>query len=301
MPASPLRFRHSPSQTILGRQPNHSTAGRPSTGRLALLLLNQPVERTDTRFASLWRRADLRICADGGANRLYDSFHSSQGGACYSPPAHSALFGRPGSADTHSIDDVGSEKSEASATGEFVPDGICGDLDSVRPEVAKYFAAKGTEVRQVKDQDTTDFMKCLSWIDTLVTAKGHSVSEVTVVAYGGLGGRFDHTMSSIYTLYNFGVERPIYLVSRNTMTCLLQEGESRIECDWYKSRPTCGILPIGADSTVLTTRGLRWNLNNQESSFHGMLSTSNIIDEPEVVITTSKPIIWTMDLDGEET
>ncbi|KAJ1929748.1 thiamine pyrophosphokinase [Tieghemiomyces parasiticus] len=254
MPASPLRFRHSPSQTLLGRQPSHNTAGRPSTGRLALLLLNQPVERTDTRFASLWRRADLRICADGGANRL-----------------------------------------------EFVPDGICGDLDSVRPEVVKYFAAQGTEVRQVKDQDTTDFMKCLSWIDTLVTAKGHNVSEVTVVAYGGLGGRFDHTMSSIYTLYNFGVERPIYLVSRNTMTCLLQEGESRIECDWYKSRPTCGILPIGADSTVLTTRGLRWNLNNQESSFHGMLSTSNIIDEPEVVVTTSKPIIWTMDLDGEET
>jgi thiamine pyrophosphokinase len=38
-----------------------------------LLILNQPISSFQV-FARLWRHARYRICADGGANRLYDMF-----------------------------------------------------------------------------------------------------------------------------------------------------------------------------------------------------------------------------------
>lgn len=41
--------------------------------RPALLILNQPVSSTDL-LERLWAHSDYRICADGGANRLFDAF-----------------------------------------------------------------------------------------------------------------------------------------------------------------------------------------------------------------------------------
>lgn len=47
---------------------------RPS-GSIApnLLILNQPISDFAV-FARLWKNSKYRICADGGANRLYDMF-----------------------------------------------------------------------------------------------------------------------------------------------------------------------------------------------------------------------------------
>ena len=38
-----------------------------------LLILNQPIAHFDA-FARLWRHTSYRVCADGGANRLFDVF-----------------------------------------------------------------------------------------------------------------------------------------------------------------------------------------------------------------------------------
>jgi thiamine pyrophosphokinase len=38
-----------------------------------LLILNQPIAHFDA-FARLWKHASYRVCADGGANRLFDMF-----------------------------------------------------------------------------------------------------------------------------------------------------------------------------------------------------------------------------------
>ena len=40
----------------------------------------------------------------------------------------------------------------------------------------------------------------------------------------------------------------------------LMQGKHRIHIDHDTLGPTCGLLPIGVDSTLLTTTGLRWNL-----------------------------------------
>lgn len=99
---------------------------------------------------------------------------------------------------------------------------------------------------------------------------------------------------------------------------LLPQGEHRIHINHDMLGPTCGLLPLGVDSTILSTTGLRWNLStysrplsrfgvlthcgvfaaDTESSFDGLVSTSNhLVPEEDIVwVKTSRPIWWTAEL-----
>ena len=78
--------------------------------------------------------ADLCICADGGANRLYDA--------------------APGFAQQLSASDA--RKLSKPAV-------IAGDLDSISSDVKGFYQSLGTRVVDLShDQDTTDLQKCLN-------------------------------------------------------------------------------------------------------------------------------------------
>lgn len=50
-----------------------------STGNtFALIILNQPVTRPDI-LRRLWQSAQIKICADGGGNRLHDTLRTFRG------------------------------------------------------------------------------------------------------------------------------------------------------------------------------------------------------------------------------
>ena len=101
-------------------------------------------------------------------------------------------------------------------------------------------------------------------------------------------------------------------------SCDLRKGEHEIYVNHKVLGKTCGLLPVGIDSTTLTTRGLRWNLSalvrpnaiagsntpssaDQPSHFDGMVSTSNhlVPEEPMVYVKTTEPIWWTVELRSE--
>ncbi|CAI7873999.1 unnamed protein product, partial [Closterium sp. NIES-53] len=87
----------------------------------------------------------LRLCADGGVNRLYDEL--------------------PGMFPGEDPDDV---------RRRFVPHIIKGDLDSARPQVLAFYKQLGAEIVDMsKDQDTTDLHKC---INRILLDTGHSSS-----------------------------------------------------------------------------------------------------------------------------
>uniref|UniRef100_A0A453GG00 Thiamin pyrophosphokinase catalytic domain-containing protein n=2 Tax=Aegilops tauschii subsp. strangulata TaxID=200361 RepID=A0A453GG00_AEGTS len=100
----------------------------------AVVVLNQRLPR----FAPLlWTRARLRVCADGGANRVFD--------------------GMP--------DLLPGEDPDEVRVSRYKPDAIEGDMDSVRPEVKEYYSSLGTQIiDDSPDQDTTDLNKCISFI-----------------------------------------------------------------------------------------------------------------------------------------
>ncbi|KAJ2785295.1 thiamine pyrophosphokinase [Coemansia javaensis] len=231
-------------------------AAWPADTELALLILNEAIPHRGTPlFERLWARADYRICADGGGNRLY------------------ALC------------------EEEGALGKFVPDAVVGDLDSLLETPREYFEEQGAEIHRNSDQDATDFMKGLAFLDSALRP-GKDPQSCVVVVIGGLGGRLDHIMHTLKVLFNVHQQRRMVVVSDENLAFVLPSGKNTILVNPQVDGPTCGILPL-AGETVLTTAGLRWNLDAHRSSFEGLMSTSNIIEAREVTIETTVPVAWT--------
>lgn len=250
---------------------SHSSAfllpsSAPPTGSAdayAVVVLNQRLPR----FAPLlWARAQVRVCADGGANRVFD--------------------GMPELLPEQDADDVRLR---------YKPDVIKGDMDSVRPEVKEYYSNLGTKiVDESHDQDTTDLHKCVAFIaqNSLVS----DVSNLCILVLGALGGRFDHEMGNINVLHLFPNSR-IVLLSDDCLIFLLPRTHTHnIHIERSIEGPHCGLIPIGAPSTSTTTTGLRWNLDKTCMSYGGLISTSNVVDEDQVTVTSDSDLIWTISL-----
>ncbi|KAF9367303.1 hypothetical protein CPB97_005965, partial [Podila verticillata] len=161
----------------------------------------------------------------------------------------------------------------------YLPDAVRGDFDSLRDDVRDYYASKGVTVEKIGDQDSTDFTKCIELVrerdliqsstaaqgnqDTTTSTPSHEQLQsqnLNVVVLGGLGGRFDQTMSSIHHLYILSRERLATLVSDESIVVVMGAGTYEITCNLEIEGPTCGIIPVGSSVAHLTTTGLRWDV-----------------------------------------
>ncbi|KAI9498320.1 thiamine pyrophosphokinase [Zychaea mexicana] len=242
--------------------PSNILARDSKVKQFALIILNQPIKHLET-FNRLWANATFRFCADGGSNRLYDTFKH----------------------DSHKL-------------RLYLPDEIRGDLDSLRVDVKEYYESMNVKITRVADQDSTDFDKVIA----LLKEKEEELGKVfDIVALPALGGRFDQTMQSINVLYSMmhEVERRTILVSDESLTVLMDKGTHHIHCQPEYEGPTCGLIPIGAPAT-LTTRGLEWNLDHRKCHFGGMVSTSNSIAKDLIEVETDSPIVWTIEIKHSE-
>lgn len=211
-------------------------------------------------FSRLWLKCEWRIFADGGSNQVYDTFDEED-------------------------------------RLRYRPHRIKGDFDSIRPDVRSWYEAQNVVVEQDNDQNATDLMKCLDWVSAIEKEKR---LRLDVVILGGLSGRLDHTVHTMALLHRLRTTRPrIFVVGGESVGWVLDQGHHQIDLDLRCVGPTCGLLPVGVASSVLTTTGLKWNLDNTASSFDGLVSTSNAIvplsDEENrgfVTVTTSGPIWW---------
>ena len=127
---------------------DHDRNGAPSS---ALIILNTPINNSPNRkkdaavalpceqnigttlsgvLGALWKKSTYRVCADGGANRLYEATVVEEDGEGVND-------------STRCCDD-------------FLPNLITGDLDSLYPHVHEYYKSKGVEIVRVEDQDFHD-------------------------------------------------------------------------------------------------------------------------------------------------
>lgn len=135
-----------------------------------------------------------------------------------------------------------------------------GDLDSLRPSVREHYEKLGVSILEDPDQYSTDFTKCLKYLNTHAAEiiasprKGSRPSPrqeptLEIVILGGLGGRVDQAFSQIHHLYmmtqtqrelretkpaNDNQEfKPaaggnLYLISEESVTFILQQGKNII-------------------------------------------------------------------------
>ncbi|KAJ3125047.1 hypothetical protein HK101_006003, partial [Irineochytrium annulatum] len=227
----------------------------------------------------------IRLCADGGANRLHDRL------------------------------------ADDAARSQLLPDLILGDLDSIRPDVRAFYESRGVPVTSDGDQDSTDFGKCVAHVRSLEgggappsVVHDHAAAPSAdddvrrrtmheLIVLGALGGRLDQTMHSIHMLYKMEIERKVHLVSNESVAVLLRGPgvRHRVRCRRSHDGPTCGLLPIGVEEAKVVTKGLKWDLDGSRiSSFKSLVSSSNAFadaegDVADVLITTDKPIVWTVE------
>ncbi|KAJ5199464.1 thiamine pyrophosphokinase eukaryotic [Penicillium cf. griseofulvum] len=296
-------------------------SGSPSP--YALLILNQPIN--EKAFGVLSRYASYIICADGGANRLFD------------------------------MPEVNEESK--------LPDSIIGDLDSIRPAVREHYEKLGVSVLQDPDQYSTDFTKCLKYLNAHATeiiasprkgkptngANGSTStspsdqSPLEIVILGGLGGRVDQAFSQVHHLYmmtqtqrsirenetsspdaNPAAGGNLYLVSEESITFIIQTGKNTIHTPAtrrsdvtassdvsesprkrkreqeqkepeYFFEENIGIIPLSAPAKI-TTHGFEWDVENWHTEIGGNLSTSNHIRAEKVEVETSVPVLFTVEL-----
>jgi thiamine pyrophosphokinase len=234
----------------------------------ALIILNQPFSLH--LLETVWAACSWRCCADGGSNRLHDLLINAQ------------------AKDGRQLQNL------------YFPDLIKGDLDSLRQDVQEYYSSKGVPVLHDPDQDSTDLMKCVKALEEKEATEGH---KYELIILGGLSGRLDQTVHTLAYLHKLRRTRVrVYVVTNDNIAWVLDEGQHRIRIDHEILGPSCGLLPVGIESTTLSTSGLRWNLDESESSFDGLVSTSNHLlpEEPFVMIKTSQPIWWCAELRNKD-
>lgn len=98
--------------------------------------------------------AHFRVCADGGADRLFNhlgSFDDSDGGT-------------------------------AERRKQYRPDVIIGDLDSLSDHVQKFYEGMGVDCVDLRtEQDTTDLDKCLKHVQQKLIQQDSQSQDLVVV------------------------------------------------------------------------------------------------------------------------
>ncbi|KAH0535927.1 hypothetical protein FGG08_007170 [Glutinoglossum americanum] len=259
-----------------------------------LLILNQPID--GKRFSRYWEGSSFKICADGGANRLYD--------LCEKSESH-ALKYYVGFIGPHHFVTGGRRLAFAQLISLQIPEVIHGDLDSLLPKVEEFYRGSGSQIIRDPDQETTDFMKCLKLISTKTSEIiGCSSHELDVVALGGLGGRVDHGLSQLHHLYMASEDTSLHigriiLLTPESITFLLHKGHNKIHTPLGKGAlaENVGIIPVGRPA-VISTKGLEWDVNDWTTEIGGRISTSNHIKSDIVEVETTERVVFTIELAG---
>jgi len=148
-----------------------TTSFSAAEGTLAVVILNGI--GLGASFENVWQKAKITICADGGANILYDRY----------------------------------DKCNTTQKDRFIPQYIKGDLDSIRDDVAMYYKNHGTQVMQDPDQNSNDLDKCLVLLQSIQSQYQKSATldsaKLNVLILGAMGGRFDQEMQNINALFRW--------------------------------------------------------------------------------------------------
>lgn len=271
----------------------------PST--TAMIVLNSPIRRPPSPlFEKLWAASSMKICADGGANRLYHATTTTTGTTAKKEDMDTST--RP---PQQRRDDEG-----AGPTVYYRPDLITGDLDSLHPQTREYYEQRlGVQIVRQYDQNYNDLDKSIRSIPKHYR---------TCLVYGAFGGRMDQEMAAVQALFTYLDTIPqIWLFDDQNAAILLGPGEEHhIYCPNYRDAadatelapgqgyerrvlgegPTCGLIPIGEPCQSVTTRGLQWNLHGDPLAFGRLVSTSNRIVERCVTVQCSHPLLFTVEV-----
>lgn len=262
-------FHHDPSQFLRPQVHNDWT-------NTSLIILNQPIASRQL-LQRLWTHSTHQICADGGANRLHDLL---------------APFNKfPDLRDKHVR--IATCNHSVYLNKCQVPQEIVGDLDSLLSSVQHFYTSRNVTFYHDADQDSTDFQKSVRRCCALNPGLSH------ILILGTIAGRVDQGIGLLSEIYREQTRRPdirIYLFSEQSISFILDAGTSDIATPLSQGllMQNIGILPIYGPA-VITTSGLEWDVTDWKTSMGDQVSTSNHVMQDKIQITTTHPVLFTIE------
>ncbi|MEM1378085.1 MAG: thiamine diphosphokinase [Pseudomonadota bacterium] len=151
------------------------------------------------------------------------------------------------------------------------PKAVIGDFDSI--DATTLAALQEETLHHFKDQDSTDFDKCL-----------RNVSTPLIMGVGFTGARIDHHLANLNTLVRFPTQRCI-LLGKSDITFLLPPSFS---IDLSAGTPV-SLFPLGAVEGV--SEGLKWPIAGLNFTPDGQIGTSNEATGPISISVTSPKML----------
>ena len=191
-----------------------------------------------------------------------------------------------------------------------IPDAIVGDFDSLRIDVQSFYEKLGSEIVKDEDQYSTDFGKSLDHLRSVLSSNSIFESRpanLEIIVLGSISGRVDQGIGLLGELYREAHRSQsntrLWMVSESNVSWLLPPGNNillgfdvTLSDDKMKIfAPHVGILPLYGPS-VITTKGLEWDVTDWETKMGANVSTSNHIIGNEVSVRTSEWVLFTVEL-----
>ena len=241
-------------------------SGTPATDEAALVVLNSASFGAGL-LEKLWSASSYRVCADGGANRLFDLL-----GPSFVPDA---IVG--------DLDSARADVLEAYAAGGAavarVEDQDANDLSKALDAVAERWRGG---------------------------RRGAAVVRV-VGAFGGRFDQEMAAFDALHKFAARDRDASMALYSDENAATLLAPGLSHeIVVRHDAEGPHCGLVPLGAPCEWVTTAGLQWNLDGGALAFGDLVSTSNLVPrdggrgESVVSVACAAPLVWTIARRGDD-
>ncbi|HEX2582926.1 MAG TPA: thiamine diphosphokinase [Chlamydiales bacterium] len=151
---------------------------------------------------------------------------------------------------------------------------IMGDFDSAPPELLDEYTVP--KIRLKAEKDATD----------LEVAIEHEINRGAerLTVFGGWGGRIDHSLTNALLLTRFPGQ--VQLQTEQEVLFAI-EGETMICCEIGQ---TLSLLPICGPAMGITTKGLKWELNNRTLGPQ-FIGISNICLQREVHLSIQEGIL----------
>jgi thiamine pyrophosphokinase len=281
----------------------------------AMVILNAPIPTpVSPLFQRLWKASTFHVCADGGANRLKQATTTVVTAHSEDDDNNNSYFIPDlitGDLDSL-LPDTRTYYQQRGVEIVRVPDQDRNDLDKAVTAVLRHF---DTNAGGSDDDDD----------DGQPPQQQHQI-RIRCVVYGAFGGRFDQEMASFQALYKYqnmtnntttaslqlvfyddhtmafllppDCCNHVHLALQSTTTTTTKDDDSNNNnntnrCCLPSEGPVCGLIPLGGAVDSVTTTGLQWNLQNQGTSFGGLVSTSNCAVNRVVTVTSSQPLVFT--------
>jgi len=226
----------------------------------ALIVVNSPIPSRKQYFSHLWSRAKLRICADGGGNRLFDHDDQKFVPDLIAGDMDSLL---PSTREFY---------SKKGTTIMRIQDPDTTDLEKCLLQMNDIEKRQGQTFSNV-------FV-----IGGLGGNFSHELANVNIL--------YKYHQRRIFLLSELNLS--FLLLPGKHMICTTPPHSQGLQ------RIFCSLSPVGTKCRSITTKGLRWDLVVGSMQFGALVSTSNEMVHNTAEVEVSDPVLWTFDLRPEE-